>query len=94
VTTVADSMPELGLKSSKPHNFSTMSPNITYNDATAHWTATIHIYSLKKFQKIPNKSYNHSNLPKPTKKAVLVDIVLLGGKIVSTYIDMYKDIGV
>jgi hypothetical protein len=26
--TVAESMPELGLKSSKPHNFSTVSPNI------------------------------------------------------------------
>jgi hypothetical protein len=29
--TVAESMPELGLKSSKPHNFSTVSPNVTYN---------------------------------------------------------------
>jgi hypothetical protein len=29
--TVAESMPELGLKSSKPHNFSTVSPNITCN---------------------------------------------------------------
>jgi hypothetical protein len=27
--TVAESMPELGLKSSKPHNFSTVSPNVT-----------------------------------------------------------------
>jgi hypothetical protein len=24
-------MPELGLKSSKPHNFSTVSPNVTCN---------------------------------------------------------------
>jgi hypothetical protein len=29
--TVAESMPELGLKSSKPHNFSTVSPNVTCN---------------------------------------------------------------
>jgi hypothetical protein len=29
--TVAESMPKLGLKSSKPHNFSTVSPNVTYN---------------------------------------------------------------
>jgi hypothetical protein len=29
--TVAESMPELGLKSSKPHKFSTVSPNVTYN---------------------------------------------------------------
>jgi hypothetical protein len=29
--TVAESMPKLGLKSSKPHNFSTMSPNVTCN---------------------------------------------------------------
>jgi hypothetical protein len=28
---VAESMPELGLKSSKPHNFLTMSPNVTCN---------------------------------------------------------------
>jgi hypothetical protein len=30
-TVAAESMPELGLKSSKPHNFSTMSPNVTCN---------------------------------------------------------------
>jgi hypothetical protein len=29
--TVAESMPEFGLKSSKSHNFSTMSPNVTCN---------------------------------------------------------------
>jgi hypothetical protein len=29
--TVAESMLELGLKSSKPHNFSTVSPNVTCN---------------------------------------------------------------
>jgi hypothetical protein len=28
---VAKSMPELGLKSSKPHNISTVSPNVTCN---------------------------------------------------------------
>jgi hypothetical protein len=28
---VAESMPELGLKSTKPHNFSTVSPNVTCN---------------------------------------------------------------
>jgi hypothetical protein len=28
---VAESMPKLGLKSSKLHNFSTMSPNVTCN---------------------------------------------------------------
>jgi hypothetical protein len=31
--TVAKSMPELGLKSSKSHNFSTVSPNVTCNDS-------------------------------------------------------------
>jgi hypothetical protein len=29
--TMAESMPELGLKFSKPHNFSTVSPNVTCN---------------------------------------------------------------
>jgi hypothetical protein len=29
--TVAESMPKLGLKFSKPHNFSTVSPNVTFN---------------------------------------------------------------
>jgi hypothetical protein len=29
---VVESMPELGLKFSKPHNFSTVSPNVTCND--------------------------------------------------------------
>jgi hypothetical protein len=29
--TVAESMPEFGLKSSKPHNFPTVSPNVTCN---------------------------------------------------------------
>jgi succinate-acetate transporter protein len=29
--TVAESMPKLGLKSSKPNNFSTMSSNVTCN---------------------------------------------------------------
>jgi hypothetical protein len=29
--TVAESMPKLGLKSSKPHNFSIVSPNVTCN---------------------------------------------------------------
>jgi hypothetical protein len=28
---VAESMPKLGLKSSKPHNFSTVSPNVICN---------------------------------------------------------------
>jgi hypothetical protein len=31
--TVAESMPELGLKSSKPHNFSTVSPNVICNSS-------------------------------------------------------------
>jgi hypothetical protein len=31
--TVAESMTKLGLKSSKPHNFSTVSPNITCNNS-------------------------------------------------------------
>jgi hypothetical protein len=29
--TVAESVPKLGLKSSKPHNFSTVGPNVTCN---------------------------------------------------------------
>jgi hypothetical protein len=29
--TVSESMPKLGLKSSKPHNFATMRPNVTCN---------------------------------------------------------------
>jgi hypothetical protein len=41
-------MPKLELKFSKPNNFSLVSPNVT----TARRKATIHIYCLKKFQKI------------------------------------------
>jgi hypothetical protein len=47
--TVDESMPELGLKSSKSHNFLTMSPNVTWNSSLESYH---HIYSLKKFQKI------------------------------------------
>jgi hypothetical protein len=61
--TVAESMPEFGLKSSKPHNFSTMNPNVTCN---GYWKATIHIYSLKKVSKNPKNYYIHSSLPKDT----------------------------
>jgi hypothetical protein len=43
--TVANIMPKLGLKSSKPHNFSTVSPNITCNNSLESY--------FKKFQKIP-----------------------------------------
>jgi hypothetical protein len=46
--TMAESMPELGLKSSKPHIFLT----VQMLHATACWKATIHIYSFKKFFKI------------------------------------------
>jgi hypothetical protein len=69
---VAESMPELGLKSSKPHNFSTV---VQILHATAHWKATIHIYSLKKFQKIPKKITLTTACPNQ-QKAVLVDIIL------------------
>jgi hypothetical protein len=42
-------MPELGLKSSKPHNFSTVSPNVTCNGSLESY----HLYLLpQKFQKI------------------------------------------
>jgi hypothetical protein len=43
--------------------------------ATAHWKATIHIYSLKKFQKIPRKITITAACPKQ-KKAALAYIVL------------------
>jgi hypothetical protein len=42
--------------------------------ATAHWKATIHIYSLKKFQKIPRKITITAACPNQ-QKAVLADIV-------------------
>jgi hypothetical protein len=35
--TVAKSMPEFGLKSSKPHNFSTVSPNVTCNGSLENY---------------------------------------------------------
>jgi hypothetical protein len=53
--TVAESMPELGLKSSKPH--------------------TIHIYSLKKFQKIQKFIAFTVACPK-TQKPISVNNVL------------------
>jgi hypothetical protein len=68
--TVAESMPELGLKSSKPHNFLTVSPNVTCNGSLES-----HIYSLKKFQKIPKKITITAACPNQ-QKAVLVCIVL------------------
>jgi hypothetical protein len=43
--------------------------------ATAHWKATIHIYSLKKFQKIPKKITITTACPNQ-QKAVLAYIVL------------------
>jgi hypothetical protein len=43
--------------------------------ATAHWKATIHIYSLKKFQKIPKKITITAAYPNQ-QKAVLAYIVL------------------
>jgi hypothetical protein len=62
--TVAESMPELGQKSSKPHNFSTVSPNITCNGSLESYNP----YLLpQKLSKNPQKNYNHSSLPKPAK---------------------------
>jgi hypothetical protein len=43
--------------------------------ATAHWKATIHIYSLKKFQKIPKKITIIAACPNH-QKVVLAYIVL------------------
>jgi hypothetical protein len=45
--------------------------------ATAHWKATIHIYSLTKFQKIPQKITITTACPNQ-QKAVLAYIVLYG----------------
>jgi hypothetical protein len=62
--TMAESMPELGLKSSKPHNFSTMSPNVTCNGSLESY----HSYLLpQKVSKNPKIYCIHSSLPKLAK---------------------------
>jgi hypothetical protein len=66
-------MPELGLKSSKPHNFSTVSPNVTCNGSLESYHP--YICSLKKFQKIFKKITLTVACPNQ-QKAILVDIVL------------------
>jgi hypothetical protein len=38
---VAESMSKLGLKSSKPHNFSTVSPNVTCNSSSESYTKNV-----------------------------------------------------
>jgi hypothetical protein len=61
---VAESMPKLGLKSSKPHNSSTMNPNVTCNGSLESY----HPYLLlKKVSKYPKSYYIHSSMPKPEK---------------------------
>jgi hypothetical protein len=62
--TVAESMPELGLKSSKPHNFSTVSPNITCNGSLESYNPYL---QPQKVSKNPQKIYTYNSLPKPAK---------------------------
>jgi hypothetical protein len=62
--TVAKSMPELELKSLKPHNFSTVHPNVTCNGSLESY----HPYLLpKKLSKNPKIYCIHSSLPKDAK---------------------------
>jgi hypothetical protein len=62
--TVAESMPELGLKSSKLHDFSTVSPNVTCNGSLESY----HPYLWpQKVSKNPKIYCIHSSLPKESK---------------------------
>jgi hypothetical protein len=62
--TVAESMLELRLKSSKPHNFLTVSPNVTCNGSLESY----HPYLLpQKVSKNPKIYCIHSSLPKDAK---------------------------
>jgi hypothetical protein len=62
--TVVEIMPELGLKLSKPHNFSTVSPNVTCNSSLESY----HPYLLpQKVSKNPKIYCIYSSLPKPAK---------------------------
>jgi hypothetical protein len=49
---VAESMPELGMKSSKPHNFSTVSPNVTCNGSLESYHP--YLIASKSFKKSKN----------------------------------------
>jgi hypothetical protein len=62
--TMAEIMPELGLKSSKPHSFSTVSPNVTCNGSLENYSS-ISIAS-KSFKK--SKNLLHSWKPTQTRK--------------------------
>jgi hypothetical protein len=57
---VVESMPKFGLKSSKPHNFSIMTPNVTCNSSLESY----HPYLLpQKVSKAPKIYCIHSSLP-------------------------------
>jgi hypothetical protein len=66
--TVVHSMRELGLKSSKLHNFSIVSPML---HATAHWKATVLLHNQQMFHKIPKKITITAACP-DHQKAILV----------------------
>jgi hypothetical protein len=71
--TMAESMPELGLKSSKPHNFSTVSPNFTCNGSLENYHP--YLYPQKEFQK--NLKFIAFIVACPrTQKPILVNNVL------------------
>jgi hypothetical protein len=62
--TVAESMPKLGLKSSKPHNFSPVSPNVTCNSLLESYHPNLLPQNVSKNK----KNYCiHSSLPKEAK---------------------------
>ena len=66
--TMAESSPEAWLESSKPHDTKIMNSNAT-------WKATIHTYSLKKFQKLQQLHAVTVTCPR-VQKAILATIVL------------------
>jgi hypothetical protein len=63
---VAESMPKFGLKSSKLHNFSTVSPNVICNGSLESYGN--HPYLLpQKVSKNPKNYCIHNSLPKDAK---------------------------
>jgi hypothetical protein len=69
---VVESLSQYGLKSSNTYNSSTMIPNLEWIGSLK---ATIHIYSLKKFQKLQELQYLTVACPK-VQKAVLAAFIL------------------
>jgi hypothetical protein len=61
---VADSMPEVWLKSLKPHNFRTMNSNVMCSISLESYNPYLH---LQKVSKNPKIYCIHSNLPKNAK---------------------------